>query len=96
MLNFQAKYEWTDEQIIDFLLKLQPNDFKKHFPSNKVNDLAGHVLICADQYVVKWCEHNNVKADRWNRGTVEISAKIAIATIPNGSIAGTVSFHSEW
>jgi hypothetical protein len=96
------KLGWGKDELVDVLLSLHTNDFKKSFPNERVHHLLGRDTIPADQYVIFWDIDEWVRRSyAWVQGhypcysIVELSIKIAIAPNGTGNLAGVVTFHDS-
>lgn len=88
--------DWSDQDLLEFLLNLDPRDFQKTIKDRAITNSPIYVednLIVADQYEVDWNEEKKMRSKV--DCTVILSLKIAILKDENGNYAGVVTFHTS-
>lgn len=93
------KLDWNDNNLVQMLNGLHPNDYQKTVRNCKINDFVDADLVDADQYEIHWDEEAGIRHPKSTDTTISLSLKIAIMTNPQGQLAGVVTFHlsgSPW
>lgn len=93
------KLDWNDNNLVQMLNGLHPNDYQKTVQNCKINDFVNADFVDADQYEIHWDEETGIRHPAPTNTTISLSLKIAIMTNSQGQLAGVVTFHlsgSPW